>query len=454
MKPNPPAETTPPNAGALYRAAWRWHFYAGIIAAPLAIFLAITGALYLWTPQYEETTYRNMLNVPVGPATVTAEAQLAAAQAAYPKGKVLTFEPAFAPGRASETRLRLPDGDRAYVLVDPYTGRVTGSYLASQRAQSILHDLHGSLLAGKFGGYIVELGASWMFVLLLTGFYLWWPRPKFTVWGFLLPRLRAQGRVFWRDIHAVPAVWFSAAMLFLLATGIPWSGTGGKWVRTLSSAIGEGSPDNRNPSTHHSEVFGWSPPVKAGLADLVNGAASATTSAAPRRISVDQAIAIAHARKIEPPFAITLPLTKTSVISAMSSGNQIYARAHLHLDQYTGKVIADVRYEDYGFFGKFFLWGIIAHEGRLFGLANQILGTIACLGVILISGSGLALWWQRKPAGKLGAPVSQTALPKPVLAATLVTAALLPLLAASLAVFFLVDLLITRRLPWRKPASA
>jgi uncharacterized iron-regulated membrane protein len=132
----------------------------------------------------------------------------------------------------------------------------------------------------------------------------------------------------------------------------------------------------------------------------------------------------------------------------MSSGNQIYARAHLHLDQYTGKVIADVRYKDYGFFGKFFLWGIIAHEGRLFGLANQILGTIACLGVILISASGLILWWQRRPAGKLGAPKAAASLPKPVLIGTLLTATLLPLLAASLAALFLFDLFITRRIPW------
>jgi uncharacterized iron-regulated membrane protein len=460
MKLNPPAETTPPTAGALYRAAWRWHFYAGIVAAPLAIFLAITGALYLWTPQYEEATYRGMLNVPVGTTTVSAESQMAAAQAAFPKGRVLTFEPAFTPGRASETRMRLPDDDRAYVLVDPYTGKVTGSYLASQRAKSILHDLHGSFMAGKFGGYIVELGASWMFVLLLTGFYLWWPRPKFSVWGFLLPRLRAKGRVFWRDIHAVPAVWFSFAMLFLLATGIPWSGTGGKWVRSISSAMGEGSPDNRNPSTHHSEVFGWSPPLKRGLADLVNGAASqpgagaAAKTETPARISIDQAIAIANERKLEAPFAITMPVGKTGVISAMSSGDQIYARAHLHLDQYTGKVIADVRYKDYGFFGKFFLWGIIAHEGHLFGLANQILGTIACFGVILISASGLVLWWKRKPEGKLGAPVSQASLPKPMLIGTLLTATLLPLLAASLVLLFLVDLLITRRIPWLQSKSA
>jgi uncharacterized iron-regulated membrane protein len=392
--------------------------------------------------------------VPVGEKTLSAEAQLAAAQAAYPNGKPLTFEPAFSPGRTSETRLRLPDGDRAYVFVNPYTGEVAGTWLASQRAKSILHDLHGSFLAGKTGGYIVELGASWMFVLLLTGFYLWWPRPKFSVWGFLLPRLRAKGRIFWQDIHAVPAVWFSAATLFLLATGVPWSGTGGNWVRTLASAIGQGSPEYRSPSAHQSEVFGWSPPLQAGLAKQVDAAASAVTTGGqtPVRMPVDRAIAIANDNGVEAPFAITLPAGKTSVMSAMSSGNQVRARAHLHLDQYTGKVIADVRYKDYGAVGKFFLWGILAHEGHLFGLANQILGTIACLGVIALAGSGLALWWQRKPEGKLGAPKLAASLPKPVFFGTLVLALFLPLLALSLVLFFLIDQAASR-LPLLKSRS-
>ncbi len=36
--------------------------------------------------------------------------------------------------------------------------------------------LHGQLLAGRWGSYLVELAASWAIVLILTGLYLWWPR--------------------------------------------------------------------------------------------------------------------------------------------------------------------------------------------------------------------------------------------------------------------------------------
>jgi hypothetical protein len=32
----------------VYRAVWRWHFYAGIFCIPLVIWLACTGSIYLF----------------------------------------------------------------------------------------------------------------------------------------------------------------------------------------------------------------------------------------------------------------------------------------------------------------------------------------------------------------------------------------------------------------------
>ncbi len=37
----------------LYRAIWRWHFYAGIFCIPLVIWLSCTGSIYLFRPQIE-----------------------------------------------------------------------------------------------------------------------------------------------------------------------------------------------------------------------------------------------------------------------------------------------------------------------------------------------------------------------------------------------------------------
>ncbi|MCR6654697.1 MAG: PepSY domain-containing protein [Opitutus sp.] len=467
MSTTPSSQT--PETGALYRAVWRLHFYAGVVVAPFAIFLAITGALYLWKPQFEEWHYREIFNVPI-PANepaLSADEQFAAAREAFPPFRPVTFTPALAPGRSSQVEFNTPRG-RLSAFINPYTGELTGTIDETTRPMNVLHDLHGELLAGPAGGYIVELAASWAFVLFLSGLYLWWPRPRFAVWGFLLPRLRAQGRIFWRDLHAVPAVWFSVMTLFLLTTGLLWSQASGKWYRTISAALGQGTPAETSAGAHRSELTGWSPPLRAGLAEEIDAlastppaeldahgsrAANLSTSdyEGPEEgaLALDQVIAIAAERNVPQPYTIALPVGPTGVYSVISDRHQALSRTYLHLDQYSGKVLADVRFKDFGYLAQFFLWGIIAHEGRLFGLANQILGSIAAAGVLLLAVSGLVMWWQRRPAGSLSAPVSNSSLPKPVVWGTLALSAALPLLAASLAALLVFDRALFRFL--RKP---
>jgi uncharacterized iron-regulated membrane protein len=458
---NPTSSTLAPNASALYRAVWRWHFYAGLVVAPFAMFLSVTGSIYLWKPQFEARRYHDFLFVAPAATHVSAEAQLAAAHATHPDATPVTFTPAFAPDRTSETVLRLKNGDKVSVFVDPANARVTGEIREADRFMRIVHDLHGTLLAGRAGEYVVELVASWALVLFLTGLYLWWPRPRFTVWGFLLPRLRAEGRTFWRDLHAVPAVWLSAATLFLLSTGLLWTKAAGAWYRTLSAAVGEGTPHESNASAHRSELTGWSPPLMAGLAAKVDQLASspapttddphaehrhrghddaeksARDEKLPSSIPLDRVIALAAEHRIAQPYAIAFPVGPAGVFSAITDRNFALQRSYLHLDRYSGKVLAELRYGDFGLLAKFSLWAIIAHEGQLFGLLNQILGTLAAAGVFLLAASGLIMWWQRRPAGKLAAPMSDAALPRPVFLGTLALALFLPLLAAT----FLVALL-------------
>ncbi|WP_406564573.1 PepSY domain-containing protein [Bordetella holmesii] len=76
----------------------------------------------------------------------------------------------------------------------------------------------------------------------------------------------------------------------------------------------------------------------------------------------------------------------------------------VHLDQYTGKPLLDMSYGDYGPMGKTLEWGINVHMGQEFGLTNQIVLSLACLGIVLLSVSGAIMWWKRRPAGGLGIP--------------------------------------------------
>jgi uncharacterized iron-regulated membrane protein len=484
---NASATSDTPPSSALYRAVWRWHFFAGLFVAPFAIFLAITGALYLWKPQFEEWQYRDVFNVPVATSAseskaLSADAQLAAARAAFPKLNPVQFLPATAPGRAAEVQFGSARGpDKVSVFVNPSTGAITGSIEDATRPMQVLRELHGTLLAGTPGQLLVELAASWAFVLLVSGFYLWWPRP-FTVRGFLLPRFGSGRRALLRDLHAVPAVWLSGLILLLLATGIQWTKAGGAWSRTLAQAAGEWQPRETSASAHRSELLGgWSPYMKdKATAQKLEAVASTPPADDPHaehramgggqrrggggsfrddpdhpRIPLERVIAIAAERHVTDAFAIALPQGPTGVYSIITDRNRAFTRAYVHLDQYSGKILADVRFADFGLMAKFYSFGIIWHEGQLFGLLNQLIGVLTALGVVLLSVTGVAMWWSRRPAGALAAPsaprlwtVSRGAV---VIAVAL--AAILPLMAATLALLLIFDFVFSRRLPWLKTAA-
>ncbi|MBK3018720.1 hypothetical protein FKK32_29790 [Klebsiella pneumoniae] len=61
----------------------------------------------------------------------------------------------------------------------------------------------------------------------------------------------------------------------------------------------------------------------------------------------------------------------------------------VHLDRYTGVVLADIGLKDYGAVGRLTEWGISLHTGRQFGLLNQLLMLAGCLSIVLLAVSSV-----------------------------------------------------------------
>ncbi|MDF5850181.1 PepSY domain-containing protein [Pseudomonas aeruginosa] len=123
--------------------------------------------------------------------------------------------------------------------------------------------------------------------------------------------------------------------------------------------------------------------------------------------------------------------------------------ATLHIDQYSGKVLADVRWQDYNAVARSVQMGVVLHEGKLFGLGNQLLMLAVCLAILLSSASGLWIWWKRKPAGRLGVPPLRHELPrwKTGIAIMLALGVAFLLVGASLLLVWALDWLVLSRLP-------
>src|SRR3546814_18718529 len=91
-----------------------------------------------------------------------------------------------------------------------------------QRPLRLVFHLHGELLAGPLGSFLVEAAACWALGMLLTGLFLWWPRGRRGLAGVFYPRLTRGGRAFWRDLPALTGIGVSLAACFHIVTGLLW----------------------------------------------------------------------------------------------------------------------------------------------------------------------------------------------------------------------------------------
>ena len=95
------------------------------------------------------------------------------------------------------------------VYIHPQTLAVLHLVNEDKRLENVVKKLHGELLIGDVGSWMVELAASWAVIMILTGLFLWWPRNAKGLGGVLYPRLRQGGRTFWKDIPSVTGIYVS-----------------------------------------------------------------------------------------------------------------------------------------------------------------------------------------------------------------------------------------------------
>lgn len=427
----------------LYRTIWRWHFYAGLFVIPFILILSVTGAAYLFKPdldRWQERAWRGLPTV----GAVDADAQVAAALADFPGASFHYYRIPGAAGDAAIVHLGLTNGTMRDVAVSPQ-GEVIGSADPDARVSAWLAKIHGSLLIGRAGGLVVELAASWAIVMILTGLYLWWPQGRGAA-GVVWPRLSLGGRTALRDLHAVTGFWVSGLALVLLLTALPWTDVWASGFRAVRAEMGwvSGAPDWKSGAGDHAAH-------DHGAMAMADHVAHATPA-----IPLAQIVERARAENmpapaiVQPPGAPNLfgPPNGNSWTLTTQTQNRPLVRK-VSYDPATGAEVARSGFADKHAIDRVVGYGIAWHEGQLFGLANQLIGVATALALVTLAVSGFLMWRRRKPGDVLGAPPAarDPARLKGVAAIILLLAALLPLLAASLILLWIVDRLLLPRLP-------
>ncbi|TDQ42671.1 PepSY-associated TM helix domain-containing protein [Aureibacillus halotolerans] len=430
---------------ALYKSIWRWHFYAGLIVMPFLFILALTGGIYLYKPQIQEALYHEYYHVEAQGEAMAPSAQIALVKEEYPGAMINRYRPQDSEDRSAEVGM-MNAGEATTVFVDPYNGTILGSMRDDRMIMNQLEVIHGELSAGTLGDRIVELAACWAIILIFTGLYMWWPRKK-GIWGTWLPRLSKGKKLAARDLHVVPAVWISAGMFFLIMTGLPWSGLWGNIVQVVATNSGEGYPPSiwvgdaptSNMTTGELGDVSWN-------AEELPVPESTPQEAVP--VSIDNVVATAQQRDVFPAYDVLIPTSPEGVYTISTFPPRAQDEATVHIDQYSGAVLADYRFDDYGIAGKTIALGITLHRGTQFGLINQLIGSLICLGILGIVLSGFWLWKKRKPEGNLGAPKAPPISKlRWVWLLILFFGVFFPLVGLSIIIVALIDFLIVKRVP-------
>jgi uncharacterized iron-regulated membrane protein len=451
------------NAG-LYRRVWRWHFFAGLVCVPFIFSLAVTGAIYLFHGQIDDVVYaRQMLRAtPEATATPLPSTQLiTAALRAYPGQAKALGLPRDGQHNAQVDVIQ-PDDATLQVFIDPVTGTVAGAVAESQRVMTIVKHIHSLSIVGDGGKVVIEIVAGWIIVLMVSGVYLWWPRDRKT--GVVSIRPNAQGRVWWRDLHAVTGAFGGVIILFLALTGMPWSifwGTNvnawltahdlgvprGMWSGVPKSllppsALGDlpwsqqqdAVPASEDPHAQHKEMTAH-PQHAAAAYDLLGRTGV---------VSPDAVVAQLAAIGMDRNYRLSLPRDASGVYSAIRTPGQLAGQRVIHIDQYTGKVLMDISSAQTGAVGRVTEWGVSVHQGGEYDTPNLLVMLAGCLALIALCISGVVTWWKRRPSGKLAAPQrkdgDRLAVGVIVIAATL--GCFFPLLGASMVAALFIDFLI------------
>ncbi|WP_430460256.1 PepSY-associated TM helix domain-containing protein [Thalassolituus sp. LLYu03] len=411
---------------ALQLKLWRWHFYAGLFVLPFMLVLALTGLAMLLNPQLEQWQFGQWLTVthPDAQQPLPASEQLAAVVQAFPAATAEQYLPPTHDHGSARVHVRDAGGSRI-VFADPYTAQVLGSIALHDTWYAIADDIHGSLLTGWFGDALLEAAAGLCIFLLISGVYLHWPR---TASGSLwrLP-LSLNKRFHWRQLHGALGLWLSLILVFFALSGLAWTGVWGqKIVQPWSSFPAEKSPRfwlNREATDphagHHQSTSEATPalttaslnsdnlnevPWAVELQPLPHSAGHHDHSA-PHTQAFDLDAALAKGKALGMDyFRVSLPRGKNGVYSLIASttsgdiSNPLHDRT-VHLDRFSGAVLADIGWTDYNLLAKSMAAGIALHKG-LAGPLNLWANIVACVLLMLLSLAGLVLWFKRRPQRK------------------------------------------------------
>ena len=422
--------------------------------------LASTGLIYLFRFQLEPLLHADLMKVaPVDGAEVFQPyaTQQRLVSEAHPDAAVVSMAEPREDGRSTVFSILTAEGEAREVYVDPYALEVLGSLNSDTTLSGYAVRLHGELMTGPWGDHVIELAACWAIVMAITGYVLfargWRARRK----------ARASGRpaAVLRSRHAMVGAVVGVGLLYLVVSGLPWTGFWGEKVQAFATQRGSSlwsedhgalsdplsSLDESLPHSHRDQAE-----IPWGLQQSEVPQSDPSSSDGTSVANLDTALYVADREGLRHPMTVALPADEGGVFSVIGYAFDAPSDERtVHVDRYGGAVVSTYGFDDYPLLAKVVSQGIGLHEGRSLGLWSFWAAALMCLAVIFMCVTGPLMWWRRRPKGvaRIGAPRGRMPLrATPALVVLLVgLGVFLPYFGLSLLVVLALDQLVLRRIP-------
>jgi len=429
------AKAVPGAQGDLRRRAWRWHFLAAVLVIPFVLWQSATGVLYLWSEHWVDHRHAQLRFVEPRGERVSLDAQVQAAREFHAGKPVGAVRVSSDPLRSTQVLFTDARGLPLATFVDPYRGVLLGNLEGSAWPVGWSRSLHGGWPLGDAGSWLLEIGACWTIVMVLSGLYLWWPRDGRGLRA-LVPRLRSGGWTFWRDLHACVAVWFALLIVLFLCTAMPWTSFwGGHVLRPAMQALDQQAP----------RAAGFAPVFTGEGAH--HGAAHGNPHA-----NLQAMLDVARGDGLDGDLLFLMvdgpPGSAVSVREVKARSSQ---ERYLLMERAASKVLERADWAGFPLMAKAVATGVDIHEASYFGRVGPWVNTTFALALAWLCLTGVLSWWKRKPATSLGVPPrARTAWPWWLRIGAALMFLLLPLLALSAALLWILEATWARVGQWKR----
>ncbi|MEL3972120.1 PepSY domain-containing protein [Rossellomorea oryzaecorticis] len=427
----------------------RLHFYAAWFITPLLLTLTLSGIGFLFYPEVENMIYEHEFfgqsDNKERQSMDEAIEEIKDTYNGYSVSKISMIEEPY----NNRVTISNDQGTSQYVFLDE-NNQIVASLDSKNTYSNFMRTFHSSLLTEHtFVRYLVELTACWAIFLIVSGTYMTFRKKLF----------QSQSRKLrFQNIHAALGLVVAVPLIIIVLTGIPWSVfTGSKIGQFAADHPDWGRTELRyNPPQSDVDEIPWATRSLDQPASEHKGHAGHHTDSSSHdtidgQKTIEDIITESGEKHISRPFSIVYPSDEKGVFTVSKGSNTGVTGLDVnpdeettaYFDQYSGDLIAQIDFEDYGIIGKWFTWGIPLHEGHLFGMANKILNLLVCIAFLAAIAMGFMSWMKRMKPGEAKGPKR---INKPwsigALATLAILGILMPLFGLSVLVIFVVEAVI------------